>query len=193
MEYIMKYYKNTENDLPHPIVRKFIKMNIKLGKAVDLGCGAGKDTIYLIKNGWEVVSIDKENTKSFISNKLNNDELKRFRFSIQKFENINLEKNNLVIAILSIPLCNKYYFNEFWNKIKDSISKDGYFVGNFFGLNDSWAKTKEKMVFLTREQVKNLFEDSFDIILFNEFEKDAKTGLGKMKHCHIYNVIARKK
>ena len=42
------------------------------------------------------------------------------------------------------------------------------------------------MVFLSKEQVLELFK-------FNEVEKDGKTGLGKMKHWHIYNVIAKKK
>ena len=49
------------------------------------------------------------------------------------------------------------------------------------------------MIFFTKEQVQQLFKDSFDIIHFNEIEKDGKTGLGKMKHWHIYNVIAKKK
>ncbi|MEE0127658.1 MAG: hypothetical protein UE116_05100 [Clostridia bacterium] len=49
------------------------------------------------------------------------------------------------------------------------------------------------MVFLSKEQVLKLFENSFRIIEFNEVEKDGKTGVGKMKHWHIYNVIAKKK
>ncbi len=49
------------------------------------------------------------------------------------------------------------------------------------------------MVFLSKEQVFELFKDKFDIIEFKEIEKDGKTGLGKMKHWHIYNVIAKKR
>ena len=68
----------------------------------------------------------------------------------------------------------------------------GYFVGNFFGLNDSWANIKKDMTFLSKEDVLNLLND-FEIIEFTEIEKDGKTGLGKMKHWHIYEVIAKKK
>ena len=71
--------------------------------------------------------------------------------------------------------------------------KSGYFVGNFFGLNDSWTKIKKEMTFLSKKQILDLFKNSFEIIHFKEIEKDAKTGLGKMKHWHIYNVIAKKK
>ncbi len=124
MEDIKKYYENTEDALPHPMVKKFINMNIKPKNAIDLGCGAGRDTIYLIKNGWKVLSIDREDTKGFISSKLDSEETKRFRFNVQNFENIKLEKNNLLVANFSIPFCNKNYFNEFWNKINDSILKE---------------------------------------------------------------------
>ena len=82
-------------------------------------------------------------------------------------------------------------FKELWNKIDDSILKDGYFVGNFFGDNDEWKSTKEGMTFLTKEQVIELFKD-FEIIEFKEVEKDDFTGLGKMKHWHIFKVIAKK-
>ena len=115
-----------------------------------------------------------------------------FKFLRQKFEKIELKKNNLVIANFSLPFCNKNNFKELWNKINDSILKDGYFVGNFFGNNDEWKSIKEEMTFLTREQVIELFKD-FEIIEFKEVEKDGTTGLGKMKHWHIFNVIAKKK
>lgn len=49
------------------------------------------------------------------------------------------------------------------------------------------------MSFLSKQQVLDLFKESFEIVFFNEIEKDGKTGLGKMKHWHIYNVIAKKK
>lgn len=52
---------------------------------------------------------------------------------------------------------------------------------------------KKQMIFLSKEQVLKLFENSFEVIEFDEFEKEERTGLGKMKHWHIYNVIAKKK
>ena len=55
-------------------------MNIDPTNAIDLGCGVGRDTIFLIKNGWNVLSIDKENTEEIISSKLDNEEIKKFKF-----------------------------------------------------------------------------------------------------------------
>ena len=59
-------------------------------------------------------------------------------------------------------------------------------------MNDSWNGDKPEMLFLSREQVMELFKD-FEIILFKEIEKDGLTGLEKMKHWHIFDVIAKKK
>ena len=48
------------------------------------------------------------------------------------------------------------------------------------------------MVFLSKEQVLSLFGD-FEIIQFEENERDGKTGLGKIKHWHTFDIIAKKK
>lgn len=187
-----KYYEATKDSGPHITTKKFINMNIKPESAIDLGCGAGRDTIYLIKNGWNVLAIDKENTKEYIDKNLNDEERKRFRFECQNFEKIKLEKTQLIAANFSIPFCSKDNFYKMWNSIVQNICKNGYFVGNFFGLNDSWKETKKEMAFLSKEQVFNLFKDEFEIIEFDEIEKDAKTASGSMKHWHIYNIIAKR-
>lgn len=142
MNNMKKYYKNTENALPNIIIRKFIEMKIKPSNAIDLGCGAGRDTIYLIKNGWNVLSIDKEDTGKFISSKLNEEEIKRFRFVRQDFENIELEKNNLLVANFSIPFCKKDCFNELWNKITNSILKERVLCGKFFWIKRFMGRNK---------------------------------------------------
>lgn len=124
---INQYYENTENAIPNPTIEKFIKMNIEPKFAIDLGCGAGRDTIYLIKKGWRVLAIDRENTKERINNKLSDKEKEKFNFQCQSFEDIQLEKNNLLAANFSIPFCDKQYFDEFWNRIVNSILTERIF------------------------------------------------------------------
>lgn len=189
---IEKYYDNTENEMPNYTVKKFIELNVEPGNAVELGCGAGRDTVYLIRNGWNVLAIDREDVETRIVSKLLVEELEQFEFFKQRFEAIKLENSNLVVANFSLPFCNKNNFKELWAKINHSILKDGYFVGNFLGDKDEWKNAKEKMTFLTKDQVMELFRN-FEIVEFKEVEKDGLTGLGKMKHWHIFNVIEKKK
>ena len=121
MRNIEKYYDNTEIDLPHKNVKKFIEIESNAGNAIDLGCGAGRDTIYLIKNGWNVLAIDREDVDNRIKKRLKQEELDRFTFKRQNFENVVLPENNLLIANFSLPFCNKDKFNELWNKVEKSI------------------------------------------------------------------------
>lgn len=68
----------------------------------------------------------------------------------------------------------------------------GHFVGNFFGIKDEWKETKSNMTFLNKQQTLELFNE-FEIINFKEIEKNGTTGLGNIKHWHIFDIIARKK
>ena len=122
MRDIEKYYNNTESDKPRNNVQYFnneIKCNP--GKAIELGCGAGNDTIYLIKNNWNVLAIDRENVEERITKRLAKEKLAKFTFQKQDFETIKLEENNLIVANYSLPFCKKDKFEELWNKIKRSI------------------------------------------------------------------------
>ena len=68
MKSIEKYYDVTEADVPRTFVKYFIeKIKCNQTNAIDLGCGAGNDTVYLIKNGWNVLAIDRENVESRIT------------------------------------------------------------------------------------------------------------------------------
>ena len=186
------YHKNTSNAMPHKEVSNLIKSLKFKGVALDLGCGSGRDSIELLKNGWKVISIDSTNTEDFIKNKLADNEIENFKFIQGKFENINLEKNDLTIAYFSLQFCEKSKFQDLWKNIENSIKKNGFFMGNFLGNNDSWKRLKKPLIFFSKEEVLELFKD-FKIIKFEEIERDGKTGLGIMKHWHIYNVIAKKK
>lgn len=193
MKSIEQYYNNTQSENPRENVSYFInEIKCNPSNAIELGSGAGNDTVYLIKNNWNVCAIDREDVEGRITNRLNKQELERLSFKKQEFENLKLEKSNLIVANYCLPFCNKDKFKELWDKIKESISPNGYFVGNFFGVNDSWNGMKDQMVFLSNTQVKELFYD-FDVVMFKEIEKDGLTGLGMMKHWHIFDVIAKRK
>lgn len=192
MENAFKYYNKTKNSNIPKNLKTFVDMKINPGICIDLGCGAGRDSKFLIKNGWKVIAIDKEDTEKMIRSSLQEEEQNYLKFIKQDFENnIILQSCNLLVANSSLSFCNRKNFDDLWKKIVDSISKDGYFVGNFFGINDSWAN-RPNMAFFTKEEVIKLFS-SFKIINFKEVAKNGKTALGVEKHWHIFNVIAKKK
>ena len=68
---------------------------------------------------------------------------------------------------------------------------NGYFVGTFFGEKDSWVKTKKNMTFLSKTNILQLF-NKFEVLHFDEIEKDGTTKMGEYKHWHIFVIIAKK-
>lgn len=68
---------------------------------------------------------------------------------------------------------------------------NGYFVGNFFGKKDTWAETKENIIFLTEQEVKDLFSN-FELIQFSEIEKDATIASGE-KNIGMYMILLHRK
>ena len=188
-----EYHKVTNNIPPRKNIVNFINNYKELsGKAIDIGCGAGNDTIYLIQNNWNVLAIDGSDVENSIKEKLNDEEKEKFSFQVQKFEDLKLPKSDLIISNNALPFCNKEYFYTMWQEICNSINSNGFFVGNLFGINDEWNTPKDKRKFLNKEQVIDLFKD-FEIISLKEFEKDRTTALGVMKHWHTFEVIAKKK
>ena len=61
-----EFYEVTNNMEVNPNIKSFMKLNVEPGIAIDIGCGAGRDTAFLIKNNWKVVAIDKEDVLEYI-------------------------------------------------------------------------------------------------------------------------------
>lgn len=180
--------KKTRNN----VVKIIEEYKLTCGKAIDIGCGAGNDTIYLIENNWNVIAIDGTDVEKMIRNNLKEDKQKNLTFQLQKFENLKLTKCDLIVANYSLPYCNPTYFYTMWEEITNNIALNGFFIGNFFGHNFQWKTEEDKKTELDKDELIELFKD-FDILEFKEIEEDKPTALGKMKHWHIFEVVAKKR
>lgn len=187
-----QYYDKTKKEYPRNNVKFLIdSLNLKLTNAIDLGCGQGNDTVYLINNDFKVLGIDKENVESIIRTRLPEKKQGNFTFEKQELENLKIPNTDLIIANFSLSFCKKEYFKLMWKNIIESININGYFVGTIFGINDTWNNLGKDMSFFTREEAEKLFKQ-FKIIRFEEIENDKPTALGKEKHWHFYSIIAQK-
>ncbi len=191
------YCKKTSDISPRPTLLKVLSyfeiddFPEQEKVAIDLGCGAGIDSIKLLESGWFVHSIDKE-TDSINSVKLKaSKQFEKLQTEVTLLEEISsLPKSLLVNASLSLPFCKPQYFNNLWEIIKDSIISGGRFSGHFFGVRDEWAANKT-MSFFRIEEVYELFSD-FDIEYFHERDEIGSTATAGNKHWHCFSIVARK-
>ena len=200
-----EYREKTKQKPPSRPLVKLVEQ-ITPGKAIDLGPGAGTDTMYLLENGWEVLGIDidpktENDIRSIIksSNNLNDQNIdERFTFKNQDFENLELEKDvyDLVIGFNSLFFCKPEIFKEFFKQITDSIKSGGYLLINLLGKNDDWNKEDDnRKTFLSREEILELLAD-FEIGErdIKEAELDKETAVtNTLKHWHTFLIRARKK
>lgn len=185
-----EYYKATMNKQTSRLIKIFFnnKYNKKLtgNIAVDLGCGAGNDTEFLISKGFKVTAVDSEEQVKEILDSKNIDKA-NLNVVIGDFSKIEIPKADLILANLSLFFV-KDNFDEFLNNLLERINDKGFFVANFLGKEDDWNGSKTTM---EKEKLLGYFKD-FDINYFSEEKYYKDTALGKNKFWHVYTVIAQK-
>ena len=181
-ETLLAALTNFERDIP----------NAKSKTAIDLGCGDGRDTVELLRRGWNVMAIDGEQEAIDRLLQRSDINIQLLQTRIAKFENIDLpSKADLINASFSLPFCEPKIFPSLWNKIVSTLISGGRFSGQLFGDRDSWV-ADPTINYHTMSDVESLLKP-FEIELLNEEDRDGKTALGNKKHWHIFHIVARKK
>ena len=189
-----EYYNKTKGNKPSGLLKTFFFMNfdkeLKEKTAIDLGAGAGNDAKYLLEKGFKVTCIDKEEkSKEIIMSQITQNE--NLKFELQEFENLKLDKVDLIYSCFSLHFCNPEKFDSLMYEITENIKSNGFFVGNFLGEEDGWYGNNT-MTFLSKEKVLDYFKD-FEIKYYAEKKYVKETVIGDKKNWHVFEIMAMKK
>ena len=188
------YYERHKDRPGSPLLRSalsFITAHDTCRHAVDLGCGAGNDSRFLLEAGWDVLAIDRE---AAAINRVEKTALScprgQLRTRVQPFEGLNrLPSASLVYAGMALPFCHPEHFVNLWSTVLSALVPGGVFAGNLFGDRDDWAN-RTFMNFHTETQARGLFQ-GLELMLFHVHEEDGPCMQG-FKHWHRFDFIARK-
>lgn len=203
-EYWAKYIEN--KDIKNKLelikddwVEKYREIfnQIKRGKALDLGSGIGQDTMFLMNEGYDVISAD---ISEIALNELKNNipKAKTIKLDMCKLLPFDDEEIDLVFANLSTHFYNWEDTIKLYKEIKRILKKDGYFVGRVNSTKAKYAisnpiKIEENYYFdnkysrhFAKEQLDKLFED-WKIVVLNE---NTTERLGRKKN--LWEFIVKK-
>jgi len=159
-------------------------------RAVDLGFGAGTDTLELLRRGWDVLAIDQEPAAvAFLARRVSPRLRKSLTLRTSPMEGLSLPKVDLIYASYSLPFCDPAAFPRLWATLRRALVPGGHFAGQLFGDRDEWAGTRP-MTFHTLSQAR-LLTRGFHVELFRETEEEGRSFEGP-KHWHYFDLILEK-
>lgn len=111
-----------EQRSPTEILKRYLKKP-KKGKAMEIACGTGQNSILLTKNGFDVDAIDLSQKALEIANKKskkNNLDVNWIKYDFNKYKLPN-KYYNLITS-------SNFYIKKDFKKIHKSLRKNGYFI-----------------------------------------------------------------
>ncbi len=181
------FYKITKDRPPWPLLVQAISLLRRKEYALDLGCGAGRDTRFLLDQGFKVTAVDNDSHAIALLANFPQDRLRAVQASFEAFE---FETYDLINAHFALPFTSEDRFHEVFARIKHALNADGIFVGQFFGVNDEWNTPGNQMTFLTREQAEAELK-GLKVLEFHEEDVDSHVADGTPKHWHVFHIVAQ--
>ena len=158
------------------------------GDALDLGAGAGRDTIHLLSRGWRVTAVDSSPSAVRALRQISAPGLTVVTSTAEAFVPSTYD---LVNAQYSLPFIGPLDFDATVKRLRDAVRPGGIMCATFFGPRDEWNQPGNNLAFSTREEIDRFF-DGWEVIDLAEHEEDGRTADCSPKHWHVFNVTARR-
>jgi tellurite methyltransferase len=182
------YYEQNEGREPRELLMDVLGSYDRPGRAIDLGCGAGIDTLAMLSRGWRVFATDAEREAiDRLRARVPGDLAGRLETRVSPMEEVELPPADLLFASFSLFFCDPARFPDVWRRIGAALAGGGRFVGELLGDRDTWAPEADMSSF-AESQARSLF-DGWTIERFDEEEEDGEACSGP-KHWHVFHVVA---
>ncbi len=160
--------------------------------AVDLGCGVGRDSLYLLGQGFHVCAIDRSSQalEKLVAASNGNQ-----RLSVQAgcMAEANIKDAALIVASHSLYFVEPESFWPLWHRIRKALRKDGIFAGHILGDQDGWA-AEGRVVSTVKKTEFHRIVEGFDVLDHREVIKPMPMAQsGREKLWHVHTCILRRR
>ena len=187
------YYRRTSKRPPREtLVQVLGRIDSEQGSgpgrtAIELGFGAGTDTLELLRKGWTVLAIDREaEAARVLARRVPAAWRDRLTVVVAPMEEVRLPTADLVYAGFSLPFCPPDRFPVVWRNIRKAVRPGGHFAGQLFGDRDEWNRERS-LTFHRRREVERLAY-RWRVELLRETDEDGQTMEGP-KRWHFFDLI----
>jgi tellurite methyltransferase len=170
-------------------------------RALDLGCGPGRECVALLQRGFRVVAVDPyaemlERARALVQSECADvaGEIVFLQATLERFAvSITPDSFDLVHAGFVLPFVASAEFTSAFALLRAGIAPGGYFVGQFFGPEDEFIRTSptSAMTAHTASDIPGLF-DGFELLEHEEVNREGRVGRGRSKWWHVHHVVARR-
>lgn len=160
-------------------------------RAIDLGCGAGRDARALLAAGWRVVAIDREPAAvAALESATPSHDRAALETKVADLAVVDVPPCDLVNASLSLPFLPPDAFWGTWQRILDALPVGARFAAMLFGDQDGSA-ADPSMTCPPPAEIRARLA-SFAVEHWEEREEDSQTALGEPHHFHMVAFVARR-
>jgi cyclopropane fatty-acyl-phospholipid synthase-like methyltransferase len=158
------------------------------GVAVELGCGIGHGLLFLLEKGYEVYGVDMSaHALGVLRERLPvGAKAHLVEADMSEWE---VPPADVVAAGFSLFFLSQEKLEAFVPRMLQAIKPGGLFAGQFLGENDEWASRGHGLV--DSNMLREIFRD-FELIHFDEVQREGETTLKQAKFWHVFHVVARK-
>ena len=149
------FYQNTVDIDLEPFYEKFLRYIPDKGKILDVGCGSGRDSLYFIKSGYDVTSIDASEEMVKLSSALTGQSTIHLRIEDIDYQN----KFNGIWACASLLHIENILTEKVLISLGNALKKNGVLYASYkYGANTS---------ILEGRYYNNFDESSFGAVIGN--------------------------
>ena len=168
-----KYIKKSELLRPREAsanIKKFVEQTAG-AKALDLACGAGRNTIYLAKQGYEVDALD------IAAVALDALAAESIREEVHEFVNAELTDLDSFVPVpetYELIVMMNFLDRALLERVKEGLKIGGLFIVETY-MDDLINEKKDSNAdnLLKKEELKTLFEEGYELLFYDEFENEA--------------------
>jgi SAM-dependent methyltransferase len=171
-------------------------------RALDVGCGPGREALFLARAGFDVVAVDPYPEMLAHARKLiASDSDAASLEDVVRFERATLEECaatleaasfDLIHAGFVLPFVLPEFFDCCFAQLAKALRPGGIFCGQFFGANDEFIQTAQPgtMSCHTLADIHRLLT-GFELLEVEEINRSGRVGRGREKWWHVFHVTAR--